>query len=207
MTSMRTTYNSLRAVAALLLGVLLWPAASQAQDLPLGSPMPSMQAQVVGGGSTTLAQQAGSNGTAVLFWSNQCPWVDKYESRVQQLSEQYSGQGIAFVLINANDPEAFPQEAASASQERASRYGSMTYLRDQGSAGAKMFGSQLRTPHVFVFDGSNSLVYVGAIDDSPGDPANVKDPYLKNALEALVAGQDVPTAQTKAFGCAAKLAN
>ncbi len=194
------------ALLALLAGALLLPGAATAQELAPGASMPAVEAQRVGGGSTTLAAEAGAEGTVVIFWSNQCLWADRYAERVQQLSSTFSGQGISFVLINSNDPAAFPQESAEASREVANRFASMTYLRDDGSAAAEAFGAE-RTPHVFVFDGNRSLVYVGAVDDSPGDPAGVQEAYLRAALEALVAGQAVPTPQTQAFGCAIKAVN
>ena len=55
------------------------------------------------------------------------------------------------------------------------------------SAVAAAFGAQ-RTPHAYVFDGTGSLVYVGTIDDSPGDPANVKQQYLRQAVDAVQTG-------------------
>ncbi len=178
--------------AALLFAAL--PAA-QAQELPLGSKLPSVS---VGGQS--LPGLAGSQGTVVVFWSNQCLWTGKYADRVKSLAKEFSGQGFNFVLVNANDASAFPQESAEEVQSAASKYPQMTYFKDASAAAAQAFGA-VRTPHVYVFDGNESLVYAGAVDDSPSDPSNVQEPYLENALQALAGGQDVSVAQTKAFGC------
>lgn len=165
--------------------------------------MPDQTLPRAGGGQGSLADLAGSTGTVVLFWSNQCPWVDKYEDRVLALYDQYSGQGISFVLVNSNDPSAFPRESAQASAERGY---TMPYLMDARSALARAFGAS-RAPHVFVFDADRSLVYVGTIDDSPGDPGNVQNTYLADALGALVGGGQIPVAKTKAFGCTIKFSN
>lgn len=188
--------------AALLLAV--GPLGAQAQELSSGAALPSASGlQNVQGAPAQLDELAGGNGTVVLFWSNTCPWVDQYEDRVMRLVSQYQGDGVRFVLINSNNASAFPDESLEESKEKAEGYDGVTYLRDEGGAAAEAFGAA-RTPHVFVFDGSRSLAYAGAIDDSPGDPKNVQETYLADALAAITGGSSVPVAQTKAFGCIIK---
>lgn len=198
---MRIVYRLL-SVNALLLVLSVSVAQAQPQELPLGSSLPMQDhgVQLVDGTQTTLGALTGSAGTVYLFWSNQCPWVDKYEERVLALHSEFSGQGINFVLVNANDPEAFPQEAAS--QGLVKNY-PMPYVMDAGSQFAQALGA-FRTPHVFAFDGSNTLVFTGAIDDSPGDPANVQKTYLKDVVVLLANGQTPEVTPTKAFGCRIK---
>lgn len=185
--------------------LLVAPAAGQAgAEIPLGSALPDASLGRVGGGQATLSSLAGQQGTAVVFWSNQCPWVDRVEDRLIDLVDTYSGQGIAFVLINSNDAEAYPQE--SAEESAAAGYPSgVAYLSDPTSEVARTFGAE-RTPHVYLFDASDALVYVGTIDDSPGDPANVQQEYLHDALDAVAGGSNVAVPQTKAFGCTIKFA-
>jgi hypothetical protein len=175
------------------------------QEIPLGTSMPMADEAMprAEGGQATLSSLAGSTGTVVIFWSNQCPWTDKYEDRVMGLHDAYQGQNLRFVLVNSNDEAAFPQESAASSAEQGYP---MPYLMDKSSALANAFGAS-RAPHVFVFDADRSLVYAGTIDDSPGDPGNVKSTYLDDALSALVSGQPIPVAKTKAFGCTIKFAS
>lgn len=146
-----------------------------------------------------LSEVAGSQGTVLVFWSNRCPWVDRYEGRLQELVEAYERQGVGFALVNANDPSSNPRESLEESRRRAQDY-DIPYLIDEEGRLAEALGAS-RTPQVFVFDRSNTLVYVGAIDDSPGDPRNVDETYLRDALEAMVQGQDVEVEETEAFGC------
>lgn len=177
------------------------------QELPLGSklPMPNQSMPDAVGAQGNLEGVKGEAGTVVIFWSNQCPWVDRYEERVKELAGEYEAKGFGFALINANDPAAFPQEAPEENQRRArSRGYEMSYFADEGSQLARAFGAE-RTPQVYVFDQSNNLVYAGSIDDSPSDPRSVQETYLKNALDAVLAGENVEPAQTKAFGCTIKL--
>lgn len=196
--------------ALLITSICTLPVQAQSpEEIPLGSEMPATQAQLsrAGGGQATLASLQGSQGTVVVFWSNQCPWVEKYADRLAALVNDFSGRGVGFVLINSNDPSAYPQESAQQSAQRASGYPSaLAYLSDSDSDVASAFGAQ-RTPHVFVFDANDMLVYVGTIDDSPGDAGNVTEPYLRRALDALVAGNSIPVPRTKAFGCTIKYSN
>ena len=181
------------------------PSPVRAQELSLGSEMPMLDQRLptANQGQKSLSQLAGRQGTVVVFWSNQCPWVDRYEQRLLDLASTYQPKGFQFVLVNSNDPNAFPQESAQVSKDQGYE---MPYLLDATSELARAFGAS-RAPHVFVFGSDHALQYVGAIDDSPGDPGNVTQEYLKKALDAVAAGEQVPRGQTKAFGCMLRLAN
>jgi len=195
--------------SAFLLGLVPYTAEAQPEELPMGSSLPSVDAslQRVDGTSVDVDGLQGSTATVFLFWSNQCPWVKKYEDRVQDLVESFQDDGVQFVLVNANDASAFPQESLEASRARSQEAGySASYVKDPGGTLAKALGAS-RTPHAFVFDQTNTLVYAGTIDDSPGDPSNVSKPYLRNAIQAVVSGSEVPVADTRAFGCMIKLPN
>jgi hypothetical protein len=69
---------------------------------------------------------------------------------------------------------------------------------------ADKFGAQV-TPETFVIDKSGVILYHGAIDDSQ-NPANIKTQGLRMALDAVLGGQSVAKAETKAFGCTIKRA-
>lgn len=193
----------------LVMVLLASPARGQAADeIPLGSTMPMMNESLpdVQDGQATLGGLKGGAGTVVIFWSNQCPWVERYESRVVDLVDAFADRGIAFVLVNSNDAEAYPQEAAAAGAERYDAAGypsAVRYLSDPSSRLAEAFGAE-RTPHVYLFNDNDVLVYAGTIDDSPGDPGNVQETFLRDALQAVAAGSDVAVPQTKAFGCTIK---
>ena len=173
----------------------------------MGSPMPEASHPLIttDGSEQTLASVRGNGGTLVIFWSNQCPWVDRYEDRVLGLQERAQADDIALVLINSNNASAFPDESREANRERARAQGySMPYLKDPEGVVARAFGAS-RTPHVFLFDAGGSLVYRGAIDDSPGDPESVQENYLREAIAAVASGETPSTSSTRAFGCTIKL--
>jgi len=194
-----------------LLGCFFWslivvgPLQAQ-QPLAPGTPLPSIgeSLQRVDGSTVRLEDVTGSRGTVFLFWSNRCPWVDKYEGRVQDLVADVRGAGIHFVRVNANDAREWPIESLAASRTRAERRDYRApYVRDSTAALARVLGAT-RTPHAFLFDGEGTLVYAGAIDDSPGDPEQVSTAYLRDALEALINDTAPPVSTTKAFGCTLK---
>ena len=180
---------------------------AQGQELPLGSDMPSVSASftTTDGKSVSLPSLMGETATVIVFWSNQCPWVDRYEERVMELASAVQEQGVSFVLVNSNDATAYPQESEEANAERAAANDySVTYIRDNDAALTRALGAS-RAPHVFLFDDTSTLVYAGTIDDSPASADNVENAYLRDAIEAVIAGEDVPVAHTKAFGCTLKL--
>jgi thiol-disulfide isomerase/thioredoxin len=197
----------LQRAAGISLVALLFALPVIAQEAPLGTTLPQLDRSIqnVDGASTTLGALRGSNATVIVFWSNQCPWVDRYEDRILALASRYRDQGVNFILVNPNDPSAFPQESAQEGRARAqtANYGRIPYVVDQGSQLANALGAT-RTPHVYVFDGNSSLVYVGGVDDSPTDAGNVGASYLDDALSAVVAGRSVGVSQTRAFGCTIK---
>ena len=88
-------------------------------------------------------------------------------------------------------------------QKRAQQLGfTFPYVVDATSDVARAFGAS-RTPEVFLFDAAGKLVYHGAVDDNK-DASKASKPYLKNALDAVLAGKAVEMAETKAIGCSIK---
>ena len=203
-----TAYSTLCRFATILFAfALVQPVAAQsAQPLDIGASLPlaGETMQNVTGAATSLADHMGEQGLAVLFWSNTCPWVAKYEDRVLALSEEYEQAGIGFVIINSNDPSAYPEEGADAiSQHAASKNYPFPYLVDEGSQAALAFGAS-RTPQVFLFDANSALVYEGTVDDSPSDASQVSEEYFRDAMNQLIAGTAITVQKTKAFGCTIK---
>jgi thioredoxin-related protein len=87
---------------------------------------------------------------------------------------------------------------------RAKKYKYQTfYLLDQDHKLADAFGART-TPHVFLFDATQTLVYLGAIDDNVDSAKKVKKTWLKDAMIAMVGRKPVPVAQTKNVGCSIK---
>ena len=71
------------------------------------------------------------------------------------------------------------------------------------TVGAKV--SLLACKDVCVIDANGKLVYIGAIDDDPrGDKGDGATNYVAAALDQVLAGDTVTTAETKPYGCSVK---
>ncbi|MBL7977946.1 MAG: thioredoxin family protein [Bacteroidetes Order II. Incertae sedis bacterium] len=174
-------------------------------ELAIGAVMPLADHLMENVDGKTLSTKGvkGAKGTVVLFWCNTCPWVARYESRAISLTNLYKSKGFGFIAVNPNDPVAYPEEAIGFMKAKAQeKQYPFPYVADVGSTLARAYGAA-RTPHVFLFDATDKLVYVGGIDDNPQKEAEAK-PYLKNALEAVLAGKMAPDTKTRAFGCTIK---
>jgi len=191
----------------IVLCVVVSGSAAHAQETSLT--IPDVDVVTTERDTVSIQSLIGKSATVLLFWSNQCPWVDRYESRVRELTEQFAGNGVRFILVNSNDASLYPDESVEKNAERvafASR--SVPYVSDpSGQVAAAVDAS--RSPHAFVFDHSRGgrLVYTGAIDDSPAAAANVQEAYLEQVINAVLAGETVPFGETKAFGCTIKSGN
>jgi peroxiredoxin len=174
--------------------------------LAIGAAVPasSVKMENVDGKQLTIAEVEKPEGLLVVFTCNQCPFAKAWESRIVALGNEYQSKGIGVIAINSNDPAVAPGDSFDAMQQRAKDKGmQFPYVVDATSSVARAFGAT-RTPEAFVFDKNGKLVYHGAVDDNKEDPDKVENPYLKNALDAVVAGTDVAVKETKSIGCTIK---
>jgi peroxiredoxin len=189
--------------------ILVGAGAARAGDgIAIGSPVPAAAAKTkmknVDGKLVSIADVSGKTGTLVVFTCNHCPFAKDWEQRIVELGNSYAGRGIGVVLVNANDPAMHPDDGYTEMQARAKSRGmKMPYVVDETSAVARAFGASV-TPEAFLFDKAGKLAYHGTIDDNRKEPDKVSAHYLKDALEAVVAGKKPPVAETKGLGCGIK---
>lgn len=173
------------------------------QGLPIGSDIIAFELPGVDGqqhGPDTFADAAA---LVVVFTCNHCPYAQAWEGRLIDLQRQYAQQGIAFIAINANDPVKKPGDSFEAMQERAREHDyPFPYVQDLPQTTARAYGAE-RTPEVFVFDRQRKLVYHGAPDDN-SDSDLVQQHYLRDAIDAALAGRAAPVAETSPVGCTIK---
>jgi peroxiredoxin len=185
------------------------------KTLAIGSPAPDFHLPGVDGKTYSLADFAGAKVLVVIFTCNHCPTAQAYEGRIARLHADYRDKGVAVVAISPNDPAAVRldelgyTDLADSFEEmkiraRDHQY-AYPYLYDgETQATAKAYGV-LATPHVFIFDPQRRLRYVGRFDDS--EVKTIKSHDAKNAVAALLAGESVPVATTRVFGCSTKWAD
>jgi len=201
--------SSLLACAAL--GMALVTTARAGDDaapagIAIGDPAPlaTVKMKNVDGKELSIADAHRAKGTLVVFSCNACPWAKAWESRIVELGNASMKRGIGVIVINANDPMVNSQDGYDVMKARAKqRKMQFPYVVDETSDVARAFGAT-RTPEAFLFDAEGRLVYHGTIDDNAHEPGKVEKRYLRDAVDAVVAGKAVTTQETKALGCSIK---
>jgi peroxiredoxin len=150
------------------------------------------------GKDVDLKSAAGKKATVLMFVSTQCPVSNNYNERMVALAKDYSGKGVSFLGINSNRQEAVDEIAGHAKESGFT----FPVLKDTGNVKADEFGAKV-TPEVYVYDADWKLRYHGRIDDKQ-KVSEVSSKDLAAALDAVIAGKEVPVAETKAFGCTIK---
>jgi len=194
---------------AVTVAVALCAVSASAEELAIGAQAPEFKLKNVDGKDYTLAQVAsGKDGkpaaaTVVVFTCNHCPFAKAYEPVLLDMAKTYADKDVAFVFINSNDPKVAPDDSYDKMQERAKEKSyTMPYLYDATQETAKAYGAMV-TPHVYLLDSKQMLRYRGRVNDNK-EPDKVTTNDLTNAIDALLAGKTVETAETKAFGCGIK---
>ena len=134
----------------------------------------------------------------VLEWYNiNCPVCKEYTDRMKEWAKKYGEKGVVWLAIDSTHNGSDSSNAAYAKKH------GVTYpiLNDFDGKTGHAYGATA-TPHMFVIH-KGTLVYAGAIDDSKGRGKATKN-YVAEAIDAVMAGKPVATAQTKAFGCSVK---
>ena len=182
-----------------LLSFSLLPATS----IPIGAAIPKADLRIkdVSGKELTLQEAKQPGGLLVMFTCNTCPYVIRNQSRTNDLCAYAQSAKVGVVLLNANegDREGGNSFAEMQSYAKAQDY-RWYYAIDNKSVLADAFGAS-RTPECYLFDSHGKLVYHGAIDDSPGDPDQVKRHHLKEAIREMLEGKEVTVKETRSVGC------
>ena len=154
----------------------------------------------VDGKEHKLADYKKVKAVVVVFTCNHCPVAVAYEDRLIALQKDYKKKGVQLVAVNVNN---IPADRLEPMKVRArEKKFNFPYLYDSSQKSGKDYGA-VKTPHVFLLDKDRKLAYVGAIDDSMR-PDKVKTHYLRDALDAVLAGKPVEKPETNAVGCGIK---
>jgi peroxiredoxin len=139
----------------------------------------------------------------LLVTCNHCPYVIAWNPRLRAVAEEYAPRGVRFLAINANDPSVKPADSPDRMRQFVrDQAWPIPYLFDESQDVARALGAE-RTPHVFVLDGDQRLVYRGAPDADHEDPSQ-NGAWLRAALDAVLAGDAVRRPETPSRGCSIK---
>lgn len=161
------------------------------------------------GNSKKLSSYSGK--FVVLEWMNpECPFVKKHYSigNMQSLQKEYTTKGVVWLSIISSAPGkqgycTGPQAEANIKDQKASP---TAVLLDPSGEVGQLYGAKT-TPHMFVINPEGKLIYMGAIDSirsaNSSDCAKAEN-YIRQTLDAALAGKPVPTPETKSYGCSVK---
>jgi peroxiredoxin len=136
----------------------------------------------------------------IMVQGNGCPIVRNAWPAFKQVREDYRQKGVEFLMLNSN-----LQDDRSSILREAETFGiDAPILVDETQSVGESLGL-IRTAEVLLIDpGSWDIVYRGPIDDrltyERQKPAATEH-YLRDALDALLAGQRVAIARRESLGC------
>lgn len=136
----------------------------------------------------------------VVFTGTECPLVQLYAARLQQLSSELADQGVAVIALDANQQDNLTEIGAQV------RRLELTFpvLKDLQNKIADQLGAR-RTPEAFVLDRDRIVRYHGRIDDQYAVGGKQRTAPtrtdLKEAVRDVLAGAPVSVAETEVVGC------
>ena len=160
----------------------------------------SGQTRDVDGRSMAPFQPAGK-ANVLLFVQTDCPVSNSYAPEIQRICKAYESRGVSCSLAY----EDVRVDAAGVRKHmKEFAYTGIAATIDSSRAIADRARARI-TPAAVIVDASGAVRYRGRIDNfyaSLGKPRqHVTEHDLVDALDAILAGKQVPTPETEALGC------
>ena len=134
--------------------------------------------------------------TVIVFYADHCPCFRVHEERIREIVRVYGPQGVK-VLVVDSEVSATPAGDAQAASER----GLPAIALDPGARLADALDAEYAT-YTVVLDGAGKVRYRGGIDTDKNVLHDDASPFLKDALDDLLAGREPRVSEGKALGCA-----
>lgn len=170
--------------------------------LPLGTTAPDFSLPDYDGKTVSLSDFQGRKALLVVFMCNHCPFVKHVAPELSKMTDEYQQLGVGVVGISSNDIANHPDDAPDKMKIEAAQQGyHFPYLYDADQKVATAYRAAC-TPDFYVFDADFKLVYRGQMDDTrPKQGAVPTGGDLRAALDALLAGKEIPQPQRPSIGC------
>jgi peroxiredoxin len=192
-----------------ILALVAMAAGAQAGVVP-GDKAPDFTLTDTAGNEHSLATLLADHEVVVLEWFNpDCPFIVRHHKTHKTMDETFAAvkdKGVAWLAINSG-AEGKQGAGLERNQKAVKDYGvTFPVLLDPDGSVGQAYGART-TPHMFVIDGDGVVVYAGAIDDDRAGEHPGKVNYVAAAVNAVLAGEKVATAETKPYGCSVKYAD
>ena len=136
----------------------------------------------------------------LVFLANHCPVVTAYEDRIIDFANDYKGKGVKVVGVAVSGGRAREADNLPMIKKRvAEKNYPFAYGFDETQMIGKAYGAT-NTPQFFVLDKDRTIRYMGQLDDNQNE-SRVSKHYLRDAVDALLAGKEVPVKETRPMGC------
>lgn len=153
-------------------------------------------ADTTGTNTTLPSDLSRSKLTVLVFYADHCPCFRVHEDRIKELDKTYGPRGVRFLLVDSEVEATLERDTASA-RER-----SLPPIAiDPGAKLADALGAQYAT-YTVVLDEAGHVRYRGGLDSDKNRLTDDAKPYLRDALDDLLAGKTPRVAEGKALGCA-----
>jgi peroxiredoxin len=185
--------------------------AMAAQAIEVGKPAPDFTATDINGKTIKLSDYKGKV-VVIESYNSDCPFCNnQYKTgAMQELQSDLEGKGVVWLLVNSVNPNnrshRTPEQAKQEMTNK--KIVASAWIDDSSGAVGRLYGMKT-TPEMYVIDKNGTLVYAGAIDDKPDPSHNPKTArnYVREAVDALMAGKPIEVSQTKPYGCSVKYAD
>lgn len=178
----------------------------------VGKPAPDFTGKTLKGEEVSLSDFKGK--VVVLEWVNfGCPFVKKHyaSGNMGKLQETYTAKDVVWLTICSSAEGQQGYAAPSEQAERAAKEGNKAthFIYDAAGTIGKAYDAKV-TPHMFVICREGNVRYNGAIDSinsTNADDIAKAEPLFANAVDAVLAGEEVQNATNQPYGCGVKYAN
>ncbi len=176
---------------------------ARATATKVGEAAPPLELPDTEGDVQTLPAPGEAPATVVVWTCNHCPYALGWHDRLVWAAEDYERRGVRFLAVNSNDAERYPRDSLEAMRERVrEERWPFPYLHDESQRAATDWAAQV-TPHLYVLDRDLRIRYEGAPDADHLDPEQ-NAAWLREALDAVLAGEQPARAATEPVGCSIK---
>ena len=180
-----------------------------ADALQIGQPAPDFSAVDSHGQMRHLADYRGK--VVVLEWTNaDCPFTRKHytSGNMQSLQSLAREHGVVWLSVISSAPgkQGYVDGPRADELTRTRNAVPASVLLDSSGTVGRLYHAKT-TPHMFVIDAKGELRYMGGIDSiATADGADIPkaEPYLKEAMLAVVDDQPVAHPVTRPYGCSIK---
>ncbi|MEE2987146.1 MAG: thioredoxin family protein [Nitrospinota bacterium] len=172
--------------------------------VPLGSPAIDFSLPGTDGNIYSLNSFKNKKVLVVIFMCNHCPYVKAVLQRLIDLQQEFSGKDVQLIGINPNDPVRYPDDSMDNMKKIvAEKNIPFPYLCDERQETARAYGA-VCTPDIYVYGEKQTLLYRGRIDNNWEHPEKVTKRDLKEVIDHILSGKEIPGEQIPSMGCSIK---